>query len=136
MKRFLSKPGALAADAHGNVIITDLYNGRICRRDADGRPLPEWSLTADLLFADVAVSRPSGLALDGAGNIFMAGGGPHVQQFDGAGRPLLRWRADWQGQLMLEHPSGVAVDSHGDVYVADAQANRVSKFRILTATDR
>jgi DNA-binding beta-propeller fold protein YncE len=130
------RPGALAADRRGVLYVADLWNARIGRRDAEGRPLPEWPAAADLMLAAVAVSRPSGLALDGDGRVYLAGGGPYVQQFDAYGQPRLRWRDDWQGRVRLQQPAGVAVDGEGDIYVADAGGHGVVKFRVLTPVDR
>jgi tripartite motif-containing protein 71 len=72
---------------------------------------------------------PTGIAVDSAGNVYVAeGNGNRVQKFDNNGTYLLQFGGlgDIPGGFVT--PSGVAVDSAGNIYVTDNTTNRVSKF--------
>jgi hypothetical protein len=97
---------------------------RVDVRSRNGDVLRSFELTGAGL-----VGKPSGVAVDGAGNfvvadtqknrivVFDADGG-FVRAFDGSGSDA--------GEL--RGPSGVAVDGAGSVYVADRQNHRVVVF--------
>ena len=72
---------------------------------------------------------PMGVAVDGAGNVYVADTYNHrVQKFDGAGNFVSGWGSVGSGDGQYELPSGVAVDGAGNVYVADTWNERVQKF--------
>jgi len=54
--------------------------------------------------------------------------GHDVQVFDAAGQFLLRWGSMGIGAGEFFHPFGVALDSAGDVYVADSANHRIQKL--------
>jgi sugar lactone lactonase YvrE len=97
---------------------------RVDVRSRNGDVLRSFELTGAGL-----VGKPSGVAVDGAGNfvvadiqknrivVFDAAGG-FVRAFDGSGSDAGELRA----------PSGVAVDGAGSVYVADQRNHRVVVF--------
>ncbi len=102
-----------------------------------------------------SMSRPRGLALDAAGNLYVADSGNHrVLRFDavaskasGAPADAVVGQADFvtastvADPLLMKEPSGVAVDSAGRLWVADTGKNRVLRFNVakqamgLTAPD-
>lgn len=52
-----------------------------------------------------------------------------VQKFDSNGNFLLKWGSTGFGDGQFTGPTSIAVDSHGDVYVSESDANhRVQKF--------
>jgi hypothetical protein len=130
------RPGALAVDGAGRVAVADRWDDRIQVFDRDGRFLEAWRVTGSGRPGDFDDLLASGLGFEGRGDLIVAGAGAQVQQLDRAGRALRAWRADWRGQGRLVRPAGVAVDELGDVYVADAGAGRVAKFRVLTPVTR
>lgn len=79
---------------------------------------------------------PRGLALDAAGNLFVADTSNHkirkvtpqglVTTLAGNGTP--GWADGTGGAVMFNSPSGVAVDGGGNVFVADTQNHRVRKI--------
>jgi uncharacterized protein (TIGR03437 family) len=131
----------LAVGAQGNVYFTDPWNQRVRMAAAngtvstiagsgnageggDGGPAP----AADLFW-------PSGLALDSAGNLYVSTGS-RVRTISGngtiaafAGTPTPGFAGD--GQLAtaaaLREPHGLAVDSAGNVYIADSGNFRIRK---------
>jgi hypothetical protein len=76
-------------------------------------------------------TRPSDVAFDGDGNIFVAdghGANARIAKFDKNGRFLLSWgsRGSEPGQFATPH--SLAVDGQGNVYVADQGNKRIQIF--------
>lgn len=79
--------------------------------------------------ADGQFALPSGLAVDGAGNIYVADTDNHrVQKFDSSGGFVGAWGSQGFGNGEFFFPFDVAVDSAGNVYVADYGNSRIQKF--------
>ncbi len=80
----------------------------------------------------------NGLALDAHDNIYVAlspasadanaAGGIEIQKWSPAGRLLATWTTPGARRGRGYHPAGVAVDGHGNIYVADANASRIIKL--------
>jgi DNA-binding beta-propeller fold protein YncE len=92
---------------------------------------------------------PSGLGLDAEGNIYVVDtGNNRIQKFDGEGQFLMVWGSPGSGEGQFNFtpprkvhagPGDVAVDSQGNIYVADSGNVRIQKFdqegRFLTQWD-
>ena len=141
----LDRPSGVAADGAGNLFIADMDNHRIRKVDpagvistvagtrgfgsgGDGGPA-----------VDARLRNPSGVAVDGAGNLFIAdmdnhrirkvdsagvistvaGTGEFFGGFGGDGGPAI--------QADLDRPSGVAVDGAGNLFIADMGNHRIRK---------
>jgi hypothetical protein len=79
--------------------------------------------------ADGQLLSPTGIAVDSAGNVYVAeGNGNRFQKFDNNGTFLMK--AGLLGDIPggFVSPSGIAVDSAGNIYVTDNFTNRTSKF--------
>lgn len=138
----LDEPTGLALDAAGNLYIAELGNGRVRKVDASTRhistvvgPRPE-DFDGDGSPATSAMLNVSGIALDRAGNLFIAGADSHcVRKVDastgnistiaGAGG-YSQWHEGGFGgdggpaaSAMLYSPEGVALDDAGNLYIAD-----------------
>jgi DNA-binding beta-propeller fold protein YncE len=137
-------PRAVATDAAGDVYVADFLNNRVQKFDSSGKFL----LDIGVGFLDL----PQGVATDAAGDLLVGeersnrvsefdptGGfvralGKDVVKGGGTGFEVCTVAASCkeglQGQLGGEftEPSGVAFDSAGDMYVVDADSNRVEKF--------
>jgi len=113
-------PRNLALDAAGNLYISDFRDHRIYRLSPDGRI--EWIAGTGTpgmagnggpaLYAQL--SYPAGLALDRAGNLYIA---------DSGNRRVRRLAAGVLSTLnvpvTLELPTGLAFDAAGNLYIAD-----------------
>jgi len=139
----LDWPTGLALDAAGNVYITDQFNNRIRRVTPDGN-INTFAGDGRETFAGdggpatrASLNHPAGVAVDAAGNVYIADQLNHrirrvapdgiITTVAGTGA------ADYQGddgpaaQAALNRPSGVAVDSAGNLYIADHYNHRVRK---------
>jgi len=129
--------GALATTAAGNVWITspDFYY------------MQEFSKSGKFLrivcMANVGVEncppatsfdvQPFGITLDAKGNIYVTNvypfsGGFNVVKFNGHGKYLATIGSAGNGDGQFNDPEGIAIDSDGNIYVADSGNNRVEKF--------
>jgi uncharacterized protein (TIGR03437 family) len=103
-----------AADPAGNIYYSDRFAHQVLRLDRNGIQTVvagngESGFSGDGGPArEARLSWPAGLALDSAGNLYIADGGKATD-------------------ASLAEPNGVAVDSRGDVYIADTVSHRVRK---------
>jgi sugar lactone lactonase YvrE len=76
---------------------------------------------------DGQLDSPTGVAVDGAGNVYLADkGNLRVQKFSADGRFLLTWGSKGSGDGQFNSVNGVALDGAGNVYVTGD--HRVQKF--------
>ena len=75
-------------------------------------------------------NRPTGVAWDAAGNIFVSDGytNARVAKMDKTGKFLKSWGSKGTGQSQFDMPSSIAVDATGSVYVADSGNKRIQVF--------
>lgn len=140
----LGGPSAVAVDAAGNVLIADTYNSCIRKVSPDGivtRIAGNGTFGApgeNVVATASALYQPIALALDKAGDIFFTTGNEakiHKVSADGilttiAGTSTLGYSGDNgpAAQAQLADPGGLAVDSAGNLYIADGANERVRKI--------
>jgi sugar lactone lactonase YvrE len=134
------KPKDVVCDAVGNVYATDSDNFRIRKITPAGVVTTLAGSTNG--FADGAASTsqfsyPSGLAIDGNGDIYVADENNHrVRKITSAGvvstlAGTSNGSADGDAQTaQFSYLSGVAVDTNGTVFVIDKDNHRVRKITI------
>ena len=121
-------PSGVAVDATGNVYVYDDGNGRIRRIGPDG------TIETVAEFR-VGISDPVGVAVDAAGYVYTAESGNNrvrriapdgtIDTVAGTGRSGFSGDSGPAIEAQLDFPKGVAVDSRGNLYIADSNNNRV-----------
>ena len=72
---------------------------------------------------------PTGIAVDGSGNVLVADtNNGRIEKFSATGTFLSILGTKGTGQGQLRSPNGIAVDRMGNIYVADASNHRVQKL--------
>jgi DNA-binding beta-propeller fold protein YncE len=74
--------------------------------------------------------RPTDVAWDAAGNIYVADGfgNSRIAKFDKNGKFVKSWGSRGSAQSQFNKISGIAIDAQGNVYVADAGNKRIQVF--------
>jgi sugar lactone lactonase YvrE len=137
-----NQPNGVAVDSTGNVYVTDTGNGVIRKITPAGAVSTLAGASAnrgnvDGAGSSASFSHPLGLAVDGSGNLYVADAftntirkitsGGSVTTL--AGAAATRGDADGTGTgALFNYPAGVAVDTAGNVYVADAYNDTVRKI--------
>jgi sugar lactone lactonase YvrE len=147
----MRSPNAVAVDGAGNVYISDANNERIRKVDAaDGNITTvagtgSWGFSGEGGAATSAtLNAPSGLAVDAAGNVFVADTGNHrirkitvstglITTIAGSGTHGFGGDGGAATAAQLDQPQAVAVDGAGNVYIADEANQRVRRVTAPTA---
>jgi hypothetical protein len=127
----MSKTG-LVADTSGDIFVADTNNNRIQKCASDGSGCVRFAgVSAEAGSDNNHFNQPSGIAMDGGGNIYVGDQFNHrVQKCTSLG--VCTTFAGVTGESGTDNthfngPSGIAVDGSGNVYVADTWNNRVQK---------
>jgi ABC-type branched-subunit amino acid transport system substrate-binding protein len=135
--RFAGAIGGMAIDRQGNIYIPEALGHRIRRITPDGF-VSTLAGTGSPGYVNGPVataqfSSPLGLAVDAAGNVYVADAGNHcvrlirpdgtVTTLAGTGEP--GYRDGPIGEAQFDGPTDVAVDAMGVLYVADSENDRI-----------
>jgi trimeric autotransporter adhesin len=138
----LNGPQGLAVDTAGNLYIADTQNHRV--RKVAGGTISTVAGSGTAGFAgdggaagSAQLNAPFGVAVDTAGNLYIAefsnnrvrkvGTDGNISTLAGSGVSAYGGDGGQAGSAQLNGPQSVAVDTTGNVYVADTANNRVRK---------
>jgi len=148
----LLRPAGLACEKSGNLIVVDSGNSRLQVFTPEGKFVAKCGKPGS---GDGEFNQPWGITLDGDGNIFVADWKNHrIQKLSPKGEFLMKFgeygtvpvppnafavtylgphvaptgAAEYPKAGLLNHPTDVAVDNDGDIYVADWGNHRISIF--------
>jgi uncharacterized protein (TIGR03437 family) len=140
----LNSPAAVALDAIGNIYVADTSNNRVRKIDANGTITTlagagVAGYSGDGGPANIAtLNRPAGVAADTAGNVYISDTGNHairkvsaagvISTLAGNGVPGSSGDGGPAAVALLNSPGGLAVDSAGNLYVADTANHRVRRI--------
>ncbi len=125
-------PRSPKPDANGNVFVSDTHNHRVQMFTSDGTYILQWGTLGT---ADGQFYYSNGVFVDPTGDVYVtcgfhssAPGYTRIQKFTGDGTFLLKWGSFGGGNGQFYNPTGLAMDSDGNVYVSDFRNNRIQKF--------
>jgi len=136
----LNTPQGAVADLAGNVYISDTNHNRVIRVDAAGNihTVAGTGTAGDAGGGGTSLAElyaPTGLALDAAGNLYIADTQNHrirmltpgglISTVAGSGASGFSGDGGAATAAELNVPSAVAVDASGNIYIADTGNNRV-----------
>ncbi len=143
-------PTGVTVDASGNIYVADFYNNRIRKIVCTSLVASACTVTTlagqtsagslDGTGAAAQFNQPSGVAVDSSGNVYVADSANNeIRKITPAGvvttiaGSTTAGSANGSGtSASFNKPSGVAVDSSGNVYVADFLNNEI---RMINASD-
>jgi len=141
----IGEPLGVVVDGAGNVYYSDSDNNLIRRIDASTEDVTTIAGTGIIgyspngtLAVNAEIGSPSGLAIDGAGNIYFADMRYNVVReivaangeiFTTAGSGILGYSGDNgpASTATLNNPQGLGFDSSGNLYIADSGNNVIRK---------
>ncbi len=135
----LDGPEGIAVDSAGNLYIADTYNNRI--REVSNGVIATVAGGGSFLgdngpATSAHLGNPNGVAVDSAGNLYIADtadsrirkvSNEAISTVAGNGTPGFSGDNGPATSAELDLPEGVAVDSAGNLYIADSINNRVRK---------
>jgi sugar lactone lactonase YvrE len=120
-------PQSIAVNDAGEIFVSDTFNRRIQKFDSAGNHLLTFGIFGEG-FGEIFA--PHGLAFDSNGYLLVADGNNKIIKFSQNGAFISEWGKDYASPQPedLHNPSDVAVDSMGNIYVADNYNYRIQIY--------
>jgi sugar lactone lactonase YvrE len=143
----LKRPGAVAVDGSGRLYIADFGNNRVRRVDAAGKITTVAGNGVRGFSGDGGLARrakldsPSGLALDGSGNLYIADSANNrvrmvsrsgrISTVAGTGKDGFSGDGGKATKARINYPIGLAFGHPGNLYIADSGNHRVRMVKAV-----
>jgi len=130
----LNYPNGVAVDSAGNLYISDTFNQRV--RKVSGGTITTVAGNGIIGYTPTAIDYPLGLAVDAAGSLYIANEVNNtILKLSGSALSVVAGNGSWgfsgdggqANNAQIANPYGVAVDTAGNLYIADTMNNRVRK---------
>lgn len=146
----LSIPAGLVLDIQGNLLLSDFFNHRIRKVDSQTRIISTVAGNGDSSFTgdgglatNAGMDGPLGLAIDGAGDLFVVDTGHDrvrrimgttgiIFTIAGSGSARFYGEGDLAIQAGLYRPYNLSLDSQGNLFIADTGNFRFRRVDVLT----
>jgi sugar lactone lactonase YvrE len=131
-------PHFVARDSQGRLYTTEGTRGRIQQFSPAGKPLLAWGDKSDqpggfgayAMTGGAHTFGPIGVFVDPHDRVWVSSLNDRVQLFTTEGKVVLTLGGTGTAPGEFVHPHGMAMDSAGHLYVADAGNQRMQKFRL------
>ncbi|MBI3762981.1 MAG: SMP-30/gluconolactonase/LRE family protein, partial [Chloroflexi bacterium] len=125
-----NEPWGIAVDSKGDVFVSDTWNHRVQKFDANGNVLTTWGTFGTGEGNNFAMWGPRGLAVDSQDRVYVADtGNKRILVFDADGNALGQVGSPGSLDGQFDEPVGVAVAADGRIFVADTWNQRVQVFK-------
>jgi DNA-binding beta-propeller fold protein YncE len=122
-------PRGLCVGPGGEVYVADTHNSRVLVFSPGGKIVRRWGSygfgPGQFVWVTDVKAAPDGSVYTCE---YGEGRADRIQQFDSRGRFVLQWARFGSRPGEVQRPQGLALDSHGDLFVADAVNHRVQEF--------
>jgi tripartite motif-containing protein 71 len=126
----------VALDGRGNIYLTEMDDDLIYEYTTSGKLVRQWGGTGS---GPGQLTSPEKLTFDSKGDLYVTefgdpswggstGGNDRIQKFSPTGAPLAQWGTFGAQPGQFNAPVGIAVDPHGDIYVADVANHRIQEL--------
>ena len=127
----LNSPQGIAIDSAGNIWVADKGNNRVQEFNSEGEYVRKFGVAG---IGNGQFGRLQGVAVDSIGNVWTiemgteGTGKPRVQKFSSTGTYITQFGVEGTANGQFKEPQGIAVDSKGNLWVADSGNNRIQEF--------
>ncbi len=123
------EPVGLDVDQQGNIYVADTWNRRIQKFDSNFNPLTQWDVIG--WESESVVNKPY-LTVDTQGRVLISDPESYrIVAYDGTtGEVLVTWGQYGQDLSTFKLPTGLDIDSEGNLLVVDSDNHRLMKFPI------
>jgi DNA-binding beta-propeller fold protein YncE len=125
-----ARPGGVALDPQGNLWVADSNNNRIEEFTEGGKFVAQ--IGPELAATECRLKRPTAIAASSGGDFWVTDSGEkRVVEISPAGKCLNHFGAAGEGgngKFAGVGPEAIAIDYHGNIWVADTYYGRLEKF--------
>jgi len=132
-KTKFNAPSSIQFDAVGNLWVVDSGNGFIEEFNSNDALIKSitWGGQYDSNHNPLALKKPSAVAFDSAGNIFVSEtGNDRIVQYTADGTYVRGFTPSVGGGLSFSQPQGLYIDTTNNIYVTDGGNNQVEEFTL------